>query len=333
SGVDTIEYQVDDTGWKNYTDPVVVDEVGDHTIGYRATDNAGNTSEPKTDPFTIVKDDGKDTAPPKVDVMLHGDTNNDGGFVGSAEVMVNATDADSGVDKVEYKLDDGDWQAYADPFKVDKTGEHTVQARATDKAGNTSDPVQQKFTVVEGPDDDTEAPTVNAVMQGSQDAQWNYIGPVTVKVTAKDAGSGVDKIQYKQGDGEWQAYKEPVKVEGEGDHAVSYRATDAAGNTSKAKQVTFTIIAELPEPPACLDPDPSPKVVMGDIGTGVRNRNANGNCTIDDLVHDEARWANHAPFVRHAKSVLGDLREQGIVTRAERRKILSAARRSDVGRR
>lgn len=333
SGVDTIEYQVDDTGWKNYTDPVVVNEVGDHTIGYRATDNAGNTSEPKTDPFTIVKDDGKDTAPPKVDVMLHGDTNNDGGFVGSAEVMVNATDADSGVDKVEYKLDDGDWQAYADPFKVDKTGEHTVQARATDKAGNTSDPVQQKFTVVEGPDDDTEAPTVNAVMQGSQDAQWNYIGPVTVKVTAKDAGSGVDKVEYKQGDGEWQAYKEPVKVEGEGDHAVSYRATDAAGNTSKAKQVTFTIIAELPEPPACLDPDPSPKVVMGDIGTGVRNRNANGNCTIDDLVHDEARWANHAPFVRHAKSVLGDLREQGIVTRAERRKILSAARRSDVGRR
>ena len=333
SGVDTIEYQVDDTGWKTYADPVVVDEVGDHTIGYRATDNAGNTSEAKTDQFTIVEDDGKDTAPPKVEVMLHGDTNNDGGYVGSAEVMVNATDAESGVDTVEYKLDGGDWQAYADPFKVNKVGEHTVAARATDKAGNASEPVQQKFTVVEGPDDDTEAPTVNAVVQGEQDSSWNYVGAVTVKVSANDSGSGVDKVEYKLGDGDWQAYEDPVEVEDEGDHVVSYRATDAAGNTAKAKKVSFTIIAELPEPPACANPDPSPKVVMGDIGTGVRNRIANGNCTIDDLIHDEAHWANHAPFVDHAKSVLRHLREDGIVTPAERRKILSAARRSDVGRR
>lgn len=122
-------------------------------------------------------------------------------------------------------------------------------------------------------------------------------------------------------------------MEDEGDHVVSYRASDAAGNTAKAKKVSFTIIAELPEPPACANPDPSPKVVMGDIGTGVRNRIANGNCTIDDLIHDEAHWANHAPFVDHAKSVLRHLREDGIVTPAERRKILSAARRSDVGRR
>ena len=332
SGVDKIEYQLDDTGWKNYKDPITVNKAGDHTIGYRATDKAGNTSKVQTDPFTVVKDDGKDTAPPEVEVMLHGDTNNDGAYVGSAEVMVNAKDSESGVDKTQYKLDDGKWQAYTDPFKVNKLGEHTVRARATDKAGNTSDPVQQKFTVVEGPDDDKEPPTVSAAVQGSQDADWNYVGSVTVKLTAKDAGSGVDKTQYKQGDGDWQAYEEPVEFEDEGDYTVAYRATDAAGNTSKAEQVTFTIVSDSPEEPACANPDPSPRVVMGDIGTGVRNRDADGNCTIDDLIHDEARWAKHAPFVQHAKSVLADLREQGIVTPAERQKIFSAAKRSDVGR-
>jgi len=333
SGVDKIEYQLDDSGWKNYTDPVTVDKVGDHTIGYRATDKAGNTSKVQTDPFTVVEDDGKDTAPPEVEVMLHGDTNNDGGYVGSAEVMVEATDSESGVDKVQYKLDDGDWQAYKDPVTVDEVGEHTVRARATDKAGNSSDPVQQKFSVVPGSDDDTEPPTVNAVVQGNQDADWNYVGQVTLKLTAKDDGSGVDKTEYKLDDGDWQTYEEPVKVEDEGDHTVAYRATDAAGNTSKPGTATFTIVAESPENPACANPDPSPRVVMGDIGTGVRNREAQGNCTIDDLIHDEARWASHPPFVQHAKSVLRDLREQGIVTQAERNKIFSAAKRSDVGRR
>ena len=332
SGVDKIEYQVDDLGWKAYSDPVVVDKVGDHTIGYRATDGAGNKSEEGSKPFKVVEDDGKDTAPPKVELMLHGDTNSDGAYVGSAEVMVDATDSESGVDKVEYKLDDGEWQAYADPFKVDALGDHTVQARATDKAGNASDPVEQAFTVVEGPDDDKEPPTVSAMVQGTQDSDWNYVGPVSVKVTAKDDGSGIDKVQAKIDGGDWQAYEEPVKVEDEGDHTVAYRATDAAGNTSEAKRVTFTIVSESPEEPACAEPDPSPTVVMGNVNSGVRNRSAGGGCTIDDLIHDEARWSTHAGFVAHAKSVLRGLLAEGTVTAGERTKIVNAAKRSDVGK-
>lgn len=330
SGVDKVEYQIDDLGWKAYSDPVTVNEVGDHTVGYRATDGAGNKSEEGTKPFSVVKDDGKDTTPPEVGVMLHGDTNADGAYIGSAEVMLDATDAESGVDKVEYKLDDGDWQAYADPFKVNKVGEHTVKARATDKAGNTSEVGEKSFDVVQGPDDDTEPPTVTAVVAGDQNADWTYTGTATVKVEATDAGSGVDKVEYKLDGGDWQAYEEPVAVEDAGDHTADYRATDAAGNTSPAGHVSFSIVPESPAP-KCAEPDPSPTVVMGDVGSGVRNREADGTCTIDDLILDEARWAAHDDFVAHVRSVLRDLRADGIVTRAERTKILRAAERSDVG--
>ncbi|WP_443706215.1 OmpL47-type beta-barrel domain-containing protein, partial [Qaidamihabitans albus] len=45
SGVDTVEYNLDDTGFQPYTAPVTVDTTGEHALTYRATDNAGNTSE------------------------------------------------------------------------------------------------------------------------------------------------------------------------------------------------------------------------------------------------------------------------------------------------
>jgi hypothetical protein len=64
----------------------------------------------------------------------------------------------------------------------------------------------------------------------------------------------------------------------------------------------------------------------------VRNRAADGRCTIDDLIQDEARWSNHDDFVAHVRTVTAGLRQDGIVTRAERTKILDAAERSDVGR-
>ncbi|MFF1304831.1 OmpL47-type beta-barrel domain-containing protein, partial [Streptomyces sp. NPDC058307] len=43
SGVDRVEYAIGDTGaWQPYTAPVVVDQVGSHTVRYRAVDKAGN---------------------------------------------------------------------------------------------------------------------------------------------------------------------------------------------------------------------------------------------------------------------------------------------------
>jgi hypothetical protein len=333
SGVDSIEYQIDDESWLPYTDPVEVTEIGDHTVGYRATDVAGNTSEPQVEPFTIVEggDPGEDTTPPEASVMLHGETNADGAYLGSAEVMLSATDEGSGVDSIEYRLDDGAWTAYADPFTVDEVGDHTVTYRATDVAGNVSEPQQKAFTVVEGPGEDPDAPEVSATVSGSQDGSWNYVGSATVTISATDEGSGIDSIEYALDGGSWREYADPVPVDSAGEHTVTYRATDTAGNVSATGTTTFTVVPESDDP-TCAEPDPSPTVVIGTIGTGVRNRAADGRCTIDDLIQDEARWSNHDDFVAHVRTVTAGLRQDGIVTRAERTKILDAAERSDVGR-
>ena len=333
SGVESTEYQIDDESWHPYTEPVEVTEIGDHTVSYRATDVAGNTSEPQVEPFTIVEggDPGEDTTAPDASVMLHGETNADGAYLGSAEVMLSATDDGSGVDSIEYRLDDGAWTAYADPFTVDEVGDHTVSYRATDVAGNASEPKQKAFTVVQAPGEDPDAPEVSATVSGNQDGSWNYVGSATVTISATDDGSGIESVEYALDGGSWREYAEPVEVDSAGEHTVTYRATDAAGNVSATGRTRFSVVPESDDP-TCAEPDPSPTVVIGTTGSGVRNRAADGRCTIDDLIQDEARWSSHDDFLAHVREVLAGLRQDGIVTRAERTKILDAAERSDVGR-
>jgi len=213
---------------------------------------------------------------------------------------------------------------------VDAVGEHSLSYRATDRAGNESVPEAVAFTVVEGQNDDTEPPQVTGTVSGSQRADWTYDGAVTVTVTATDSGSGVESTEYSVDDKSWTAYTQPVVVDTAGRHTVRYRATDAAGNISAVGSSSFEI-SSAPTPARCESPDPSPTVVIGDVGTGVRNRRADGNCSIDDLIRDESRWVDHGSFVAHVRTVVDGLLADGTVSTAERRAILNAARQSEIG--
>ncbi|WP_327320968.1 OmpL47-type beta-barrel domain-containing protein [Streptomyces sp. NBC_01235] len=149
SGVNTIEYAVDSGIWQRYTAPVMVHQVGAHTVRYRATDKAGNVSAEKDVRFTVVAAPPQDTTPPVTGVTVEGTKNSDGAYVGNAKVTVSATDAGgSGVDRIEYSLDSGPYIAYSISVTVDRAGPHTLAYRATDKAGNTSSARTVTFMVV-----------------------------------------------------------------------------------------------------------------------------------------------------------------------------------------
>ncbi|SDC56686.1 protein of unknown function [Streptomyces prasinopilosus] len=151
SGVNTIEYAVGSGAWQAYGGPVMVHQVGTHTVRYRATDRAGNVSAVKSVGFTVVAAPPRDTTPPVTGVSVEGTKNSAGAYVGSAKVTVSATDAHgSGVAGIEYSLDGGPYLAYTRPVVVDRAGRHTVAYRASDEAGNTSAPLTVSFTVVSG---------------------------------------------------------------------------------------------------------------------------------------------------------------------------------------
>ncbi|MEU2745967.1 family 16 glycoside hydrolase [Streptomyces collinus] len=151
SGVNTIEYAVGSGAWQPYTAPVMVHQVGEHTVRYRATDKAGNVAAERSVRFTVAAAPPQDTTPPVTGVTVEGTKNSAGAYVNSARVTVTATDAHgSGVERIEYSLDGGPYLAYSAPVVVDRAGAHTVAYRATDKAGNTAAARTVTFTVVSG---------------------------------------------------------------------------------------------------------------------------------------------------------------------------------------
>ncbi|NSC24748.1 DUF1080 domain-containing protein [Streptomyces albus subsp. chlorinus] len=107
-----------------------------------------------------------------------------------------------------------------------------------------------------GPGEDTTPPETSATVAGEKDADGNYLGTATVTVTASDAGSGVDTVEYALDGGAFQPYTAPLTVTDEGEHTVRYRARDKAGNAAGEKAATFTVV----RPP---DTDTTPPTVEG----------------------------------------------------------------------
>jgi plastocyanin len=335
SGVDAVQYAVGATGdWLPYTAPVVVDQVGDHTIRYRALDKAGNVSAEKSVTFTVVPPPTDDTLPPETSATVSGEQNADGTYVDMATVTVSASDTGSGVSTVEYAVGTGAWQPYTAPVMVHRVGTHTVRYRATDKAGNVSADRSVTFTVVAAAPQDTTPPVTGVTLDGTRNSDGAYVGRATVTVTATDGhgGSGVDRVEYSLDGGPYLAHTAPLVVDRAGPHTVAYRASDKAGNTSAARTVSFTVVAGGGVPaPDCPEYDERSTVIVGTVDSGVRSRLTDSRCRINELIEDEKEWTSHALFLKHVRTVLDRLLAEGVVDQHEYTAITRAARQSGIG--
>ncbi|MFI6436829.1 OmpL47-type beta-barrel domain-containing protein [Streptomyces sp. NPDC050759] len=334
SGVDRIEYATGDAGaWQPYTAPVVFDQVGDHTVRYRAVDKAGNVSAEKSVGFTVVAPPSDDTAPPDTSATVSGEQNPDGTYLDMATVTVSASDTGSGVNTIEYAVNDGSWQPYTMPVMVHQVGSHTVRYRATDKAGNVAAEKSVRFTVVATPPQDTTPPVTGVTVDGTRNSDGAYVGNAKVTVSATDeGGSGVGGVEYSIDAGPYLAYTAPVVVDRAGTHTLAYRATDKAGNTSAARTVTFTVVSSQVPAPNCAELDERLTVIVGTVDSGVPNRITNSRCRINELIEDEKEWTSHALFLKHVKTVLDKLFRDGVVDEREYDAIDAAARESGIGK-
>ncbi|MFH8759811.1 OmpL47-type beta-barrel domain-containing protein [Streptomyces atroolivaceus] len=335
SGVDTVEYAIGaDGAWQPYTAPVVVNEVGTHTVRYRATDKSGNTAAEKKTDFTVAAPPTDDKTPPETSATVAGEKDDAGAYLGMATVTVTASDTGSGVNTIEYAIGaDGAWQPYTAPVMVHEVGTHTVRYRATDKSGNTAAEKKTDFTVVEPPSQDKTPPVTSVVVTGDKNSDGAFITSAEATVGATDADSGVDKVEYSLDGGPYLAYVSPVIVDRVGHHTFAHRATDKAGNTSEAKRVSFTVAQSGGVPaPNCPEFDERLTVIVGTVDTGVPNRLTGNRCTINELIEDEKDWSSHALFLKHVDKVLDKLLTDGVLDAREHKKIYRAAKQSGIGR-
>ncbi|MZE76059.1 DUF1080 domain-containing protein [Streptomyces sp. SID5475] len=274
---------------------------------------------------------GEDTTAPETSHEISGQRDADGAYLGGATVALSATDPGSGVERIEYALDGGEFAEYAAPVAVDALGEHRLVYRAVDRAGNVSAEKAVEFTVVAPPEEDTTAPETSAEVSGERDDGGAYLGSATVTITATDAESGVERVQYSLNGGPYLVYTAPVTVARAGPHLLRHRATDKAGNTSAAKTVDFTVAEEDTTEPDCPESDNRRTVIIGTVDTGVPNRVTGDGCTVNELIEDERAWDGEHDFRRHVAAVADRLREEGVVDEREHGLLIRAARESAIG--
>ena len=239
SGVATVEYQIDDTGFLPYTAPVVVTAIGDHAVQFRATDKAGNVSPVGSVPFRVVEPADEDTTPPTVAAALAGDRDDDGNYIGTATVTV-----DRDRRRIRRRHASSTRSTAAAFTAVHRAGRGEPAGRAH---GALPGHRQRRQHVARG--DGRTSPWSSrrprTPPRPRSPPRWPVTGTTTATTSAArpsrsrppTPGPACATIEYALDAGRWTAYTAPVTVRAAGAHTVRYRATDNAGNVAAEKSV------------------------------------------------------------------------------------------------
>src|SRR5437879_297861 len=264
SGVAAIHFRTDGGAWQLYAKPVAVSAEGSHSIEYYATDLAGNNESSHTATFHI------DTVAPVTLAQVAGTLAGDGSYVSSVTVTLTASDATSGVQSEQYRVDGGPWRTYSVPFTLGGNGTHMLDYFATDVAGS-AESVRGLSIRITG--DSHVLPVSTLSSSGVTGANGWYVSPVTVTLTAT-SGSGVaTSIAYRIDGDVWVTYSQPFTLP-DGRHVLVYQATDADGYSEVSKSSSFTVDSAPPSvlansPSAPIGPDDSLSWSGSDAGSGI----------------------------------------------------------------
>jgi hypothetical protein len=94
----------------------------------------------------IAVEGTEDTTPPETTCSLSGTMQGDV-YITDVTATLTATDDDSGVNYTMYKVDDGAWTVYIDPFVITGNGDHIIAFYSVDYAGNIETEKNVSFTI------------------------------------------------------------------------------------------------------------------------------------------------------------------------------------------
>ena len=256
SGVANLRWRIDGQPVQNDPGPthqIQISGEGTHHLETRARDVAGNESAWRSQYFKI------DTSVPVDTVDIPA------GWSDSTEFTLTATDTQSGIAEIEYTINGGTLQHGTLNQVVDVGGEgsYTIVTRAIDQAGHAALPRTQTLQV------DTVLPANTSA--AAPVTPW-LDEPLELVLSGTDAGSGLDKMQWRVDGGAIQDGS-PALVDTDGPHTLETRAVDVAGNASAWRSESVSIDATAPENTTAAAPagwrrTPYSVEITGDDGDG-----------------------------------------------------------------
>ena len=211
SGIDSIEYNQNSTGWTAGTSITSDDGIND--IDIRVHDIAGNIS---TSSVQVKVDT---VAPALIPVIPTPDGLNDWFVNAPVTVSVNGSDVPSGLDRAQLSVDGGPWQDNASL----SDGSHIVSFMSMDVAGNTT-------TVVRTVKIDTVTPSLSTSVTGAVGASGWYTSQTITILTPTDNTSGVNRVEYNQNGEGWITGTSVISTDGI--NSIYFQVYDNAGNRS-----------------------------------------------------------------------------------------------------
>jgi len=170
SGLSRLCYTVDGVekapvyiyGDLEFTKQITIRGQGVHTIEFYSVDVRGNEETPKTATLKI------DETNPTVSYEIQGEIEN-GVYIPPVTITLDASDADSGISLVKYRVDSSAWEDYSGSFTISQGGSHMVYLLIEDIAGNRKEETLT-LNLGYGP----EKPTITGPRSGEKDVDYDF---------------------------------------------------------------------------------------------------------------------------------------------------------------
>ncbi len=243
SGLANLYYYFDEQDPQRYTFqdlPIAQLDDGHHTLNYYSIDNVNNKSEIEQLKFYLDKTAPIVSADVLGDKFIVGDKVY---YSGRSKLKLTAVDNKSGVKDILYTINNGKFKQYTDPFYLpNKTGKHTVRYFARDNVSNDKKFSEYKHVVGIAYVDLT-GPSLSFKYNGPsfKKGENTYISTQTsIKLSASDIESGLQRIKYIINGSEEIDYKESVVIEEEGLYKFTVVGYDNVNNRN-VRNFEFTI--------------------------------------------------------------------------------------------
>ncbi len=244
AGVKEIFYSINNEPFKHYGKPIFLSEItGAVTVRSYAIDNVDNKG--------VSDAEGQQFSMPEIDITGPSISYS---FIGlkllirdtlwvspKTKVSMTASDKGSGVNRIEYKLNDGSLQNYSEPFAIDKSGFYKASCTAWDNVDNLN-VINFEFGV------DANEPeiyhhfsiTPHRFENDGGDRIPVFSSGVQLYLAATDDRVGISSITYSIDGLKEKPYSQPLNGFKKGQFTtIKLKATDRLGNQCEKSLMFF----------------------------------------------------------------------------------------------